>query len=171
MTDSHRSVDHSRDLLRIEAESPTSDVGSAILRAYMSDISGRYLGRPPTGAEIDAVLRDAPSDDLVAPGGILLVARQGRYAVGCAGLLLLPDRLGEVRRVFVDPRARGRGIGTGLMTELERLALDHGVTRLRLDVRHDLVEARALYAALGYEEVPAFNDARYAAHWFAKSLT
>jgi predicted lactoylglutathione lyase len=35
---------------------------------------------------------------------------------------------------------------------------------------HDLLEARRLYAALGYEEVPAFNHGRYAEHWFAKSL-
>jgi hypothetical protein len=41
---------------------------------------------------------------------------------------------------------------------------------LRLETRHDLVESRRLYAALGYEEVPAFNHGRYAEHWFAKSL-
>lgn len=34
----------------------------------------------------------------------------------------------------------------------------------------DLVEARALYAALGYEEVPAFDSGRHAEHWFAESL-
>jgi ribosomal protein S18 acetylase RimI-like enzyme len=56
------------------------------------------------------------------------------------------------------------------MGELEHLAREHGLSALRLDTRHDLVEARRLYAALGYEEVPAFNHGRYAEHWFAKSL-
>jgi ribosomal protein S18 acetylase RimI-like enzyme len=43
------------------------------------------------------------------------------------------------------------------MGELEHVAREHGPSALRLDTRHDLVEARRLYAALGYEEVPAFN--------------
>jgi hypothetical protein len=41
---------------------------------------------------------------------------------------------------------------------------------LRLDTRHDLVEFHRLYAALGYEEVPAFNGGRYAEHRLAKPL-
>ncbi|MFD0597980.1 hypothetical protein ACFQZ4_41665 [Catellatospora coxensis] len=41
---------------------------------------------------------------------------------------------------------------------------------LRLDTRDDLVEARALYARCGFAEVPAFNDAPYAHHWFAKPI-
>lgn len=36
--------------------------------------------------------------------------------------------------------------------------------------RRDLVEARAMYAALGYEEAPAFSTGPYSEHWFAKSL-
>jgi len=56
------------------------------------------------------------------------------------------------------------------MGELERIACGYGLTVLRLDTRHDLVESRRLYAALGYEEVPAFNDGRYAEHWLAKPL-
>ncbi len=56
------------------------------------------------------------------------------------------------------------------MSELERHARARDLTLLRLDTRADLVEARALYAALGYEEVPAFNTGPYAEHWFTKSL-
>jgi hypothetical protein len=53
---------------------------------------------------------------------------------------------------------------------LERIARGHGLSLLRLDTRHDLVESRRLYAALGYEEVPAFNDGQYSEHWLAKPL-
>lgn len=41
---------------------------------------------------------------------------------------------------------------------------------MRLDVRGDLVEARAMYARLGYREVPRFNDHAYVEHWFEKRL-
>lgn len=47
---------------------------------------------------------------------------------------------------------------------------EHNVSLLRLDTRADLVEARGLYAALGYREVSAFNSGPYAEHWFAKKL-
>ena len=75
-----------------------------------------------------------------------------------------------MKRLFVAPAARGRGLGTRLMGELERIAREHGVSVLRLDTRHDLVESRRLYAALGYTKVPAFNDGQYAEHWLAKPL-
>jgi len=90
--------------------------------------------------------------------------------VGCAGLRFLPGAVGEVTKVFVAARARRRGLGTRLMADLERCARAHDVTTLRLDTRYDLVEARRLYARLGYEEVPAFNNSPYSEHWFRKTL-
>jgi len=159
------------DPVLIAVESPSAAASRAVLRAYMGDVASRYLGRRATNAEIDAALLADPSDDLKPPQGILLVATQSRAIVGCAGLRLLPGRLGEVKRVFVEPAARGHGLGARLMAELERRACEHGLTRLRLDTRSDLVEARSMYAALGYEEVPAFSTGPYSEHWFAKTLT
>ena len=75
-----------------------------------------------------------------------------------------------MKRLFVAPAARGCGRGARLMGELEGLAREYGLSVLRLDTRHDLVESRRLYATLGYEEVPAFNEGRYAEHWLAKPL-
>ncbi|HEY8981257.1 MAG TPA: GNAT family N-acetyltransferase, partial [Streptomyces sp.] len=43
-------------------------------------------------------------------------------------------------------------------------------TRMILDTRADLVEARALYARLGYTETAPHNDDKYADHWFTKPL-
>ena len=68
------------------------------------------------------------------------------------------------------PAARRRGLGASLVTEVERLAREHGARTLRLDTRADLVEARRLYSRLGFGEVPAFNRGPYAEHWFAKTL-
>ncbi len=99
------------------------------------------------------------------------MARSGEVALGCAGLRLVDEGVAEVKRVFVTPLARRTGLGTHLMLELEAVARRLDVRTLRLDTRHDLVEARGLYAALGYQEVPAFNAGPYAEHWFAKPLT
>jgi GNAT superfamily N-acetyltransferase len=88
---------------------------------------------------------------------------------GCVGLLLLPGSLGEVRRVYVTPAARGRGVGARLLRAVEDEARKRAVTRLRLDTRSDLVEAGRLYARTGYQDVTPFNDG-WADRWLGKSL-
>jgi GNAT superfamily N-acetyltransferase len=163
-------VDISAEPLLIEVVAPDTPAASEILRDYMDDVASRYYGRQATDEEIEAALREDPSIDLASPDGVFLVARQHDVILGCAGLRLLPEGIGEVKRVFVAPAARGRGLGARLMGQLEQIGRGHGLSALRLDTRHDLVESRRLYAALGYQEVPAFNDGRYAEHWFAKSL-
>lgn len=155
----------------LEQLSPRSAVARQALWSYIEDVASRYLGRPATDAETDAAMREDPSDDLELPSGLFLVARQDGPVVGCAGLRLLPGTIGEVKRVHVVLAARGRGLGARLMGELERLAVEHHRSTLRLDTRSDLLEARRLYARLGYREVPAFNAGQYADHWFEKSLT
>ncbi|MGW0434182.1 GNAT family N-acetyltransferase [Micromonospora sp. NPDC003197] len=156
--------------LSFEIASPEEARSRVVLRAYYRDIVGRYYGRPATETEIDMVLADEPSDDLQLPSGLFWLATEGPTVLGCAGLRLLPDAVGEVTRVFVVPEGRGRGIGARLLAEIEQAARDRGLARLQLDTRDDLVEARRLYARHGYREVPAFNDSPYAAHWFAKDL-
>jgi ribosomal protein S18 acetylase RimI-like enzyme len=57
-----------------------------------------------------------------------------------------------------------------LLDEVEQAARARGVSRLRLDTRSDLMEARRLYESRGYLEVPPFNNGRYAEHWFERTL-
>ena len=54
---------------------------------------------------------------------------------------------------------------------MEDTARRHAVTRLRLDTRSDLAEARQLYAKSGFREVAPFNDGRFANHWYEKTLS
>lgn len=155
----------------VEPIAPSTAAARQVLRCYRAEIISRYYGQQATDEEIDtAIHEDSSDDDLALPHGALLVAHQDKTIWGCAGLRFLPDRVGEVKRVFIAPAARGRGLGTRLMGELECLARQHGLSTLRLDTRHDLIEARRLYARMGYQEVPPFNDNPYADHWFAKTL-
>ena len=170
MSEDHR-VDPSPDAVLIHVTAPGSDAGRAALRAYIYDVASRFYGRPASTAEVEAALREDPSDDLAPPSGLFWVAREHGTVIGCAGLRLLPEGVGEVKRVFVAPTARGRGLGRRLMGEVEQGAREQHRSVLRLDTRADLVEARTLYASLGYHEVPAFNAGTYAEHWFAKNLT
>jgi GNAT superfamily N-acetyltransferase len=154
----------------ISIASPDAEDGRRVLRAYFADLVSRYHRRPATDEEIDAALAEEPSDDLTLPRGLFLLAYREQEVIGCGGLRLLPADLGEVTRLFVVPGARGQGLGALLLDELEGAARARGLSRLRLDTRGDLVEARRLYARQGYTEVPPFSAGPYAEHWFAKAL-
>ena len=90
--------------------------------------------------------------------------------VACGALKFHGRDPAELKRMWVAPSARGLGLGRRLLTELERLAEDHGVRVIRLETNGNLTEAIALYRSAGYREVAAFNDEPYAHHWFEKRL-
>lgn len=149
---------------------PISAEAESVSLRYYEDIVSRYHGRPALRQEIMAAQAGYPIDDLVAPNGLLLLARQGSAVIGCAGMRIRPGDIGEVTRVFVEPAARGQGVGRLLMQNLESESRALGLTALRLDTRTDLIEARSLYASLGFIEGEAHNTDPYANHWFRKEL-
>lgn len=160
----------------ITPEPVDGPVGTALLREYYTEIVHRYCqvryGREASQAEIDETLADEPSGHLAPPKGEFLVARRDGVVAGCAGVHLLAPGTAELARVFIRPAARRRGGARRLIHAAERTARQSlGASLLRLDTRHDLVEARALYAGMGYAEIPAYNNSPYAGHWFEKPLT
>jgi GNAT superfamily N-acetyltransferase len=146
----------------VEAADVFSPDGAALLRAYFTEVVDRYHGRPMPASLVDQAMEDEPSDGLAA----FFVARYDGAPAGCAGL----TASGELTRLYIAPPFRRRGGARVLLTAVEDAARWHGFPRIRLDTRHDLVEARELYRSCGYAEVPAFNDGPYSEHWFAKRL-
>ncbi|GAA3884209.1 GNAT family N-acetyltransferase [Saccharothrix violaceirubra] len=145
---------------------PGDPVAAGLVRAYLSDIVGRYYGRPATSADVDTALAEDPTDDLV---GFFVGHHDGRPA-GCAGFRLVTPDMAESKRLYVERSSRGTGGGAALLMAVERAASSRGATKIRLDTRTDLVEARALYARHGYSEVERYSAGRYAEHFFTKAL-
>lgn len=145
---------------------PFGDTASALVRAYLHDIVSRYHGRPATEAEVDLAIADDPTDDLTG----FLAAEVAGEPVGCAAFRMVTEDTVELKRVHVLREHRGQGLGRALVEAVERAARDLGARQARLDTRSDLIEARAMYAALGYREVEPFNDDPCAHHWFGKRL-
>ena len=72
--------------------------------------------------------------------------------------------------MWVDPEARGRGLGSQLLDALEARALELGFARCGLDTHRSLVEALTLYRRRGYRDCAPLTDEAYADHWLAKDL-
>jgi len=95
-------------------------------------------------------------DALLQPGVRFFVARQQGTARGCGALKLENDGSAEVKRMYVDPAARGLGIGKALMRAIEDAAQRASVRTLRLETGIHQPEAIGLYVASGFGEVGAF---------------
>ncbi|MCI2418839.1 GNAT family N-acetyltransferase [Saccharopolyspora sp. K220] len=145
-------------------------VAVQLLREYTDEMASRYYGRPATDAEIDSAISEDPNDGLNPPTGVFLLARHGTELSGCVGIRELEPGVAELKRMYVRPQARGRGIGARLLAAAEEHARDLGFQSVRLETRRDLVEARALYAKHGFHEIAAYNSSPYADHWFTKEL-
>jgi DNA-binding MarR family transcriptional regulator len=133
---------------------------------YYAELDRRF----ESGFDVTLARRTDPAD-LVLPRGEALIAYLGDEPVGCGAIRLHPDRVAEIKRVWVAPRARGVGMGGRLLAELESRARAHGARIARLDTNRALREAIAMYRRAGYREVAPFNDERYAHHWFEKRLS
>ncbi|MGW0497125.1 GNAT family N-acetyltransferase [Streptomyces sp. NPDC003007] len=151
-----------------------SPVAAALWRAYYTEVSDRWYllheGRRTDPAELEREIATRPGADLAPPRGVLLIARYGGEPAGSAGVRLLDGTTAELTRVFLHPSMRGRGGAPLLVGAAEDAASALGAARMILDTRGDLVEARGLYARLGYRETAPHNDDPYAEHWFRKDL-
>jgi len=85
-----------------------------------------------------------------------ILVTDGDIAVGHAALRPHGDHL-EVKRVFVTPAFRGRGVSKQLMRELEIIARSNGVRTLILQTADLQLDAIRLYEGLGYVPIPSFR--------------
>ena len=99
------------------------------------------------------------SDQQVVTGdGAFLVAYLDDMAVGCGAVRRLDEATAEIKRMYVDPTVRGRGIGRALVEALECEARLAGVTRIVLETGTRLAPAIKLYEAMGYARIPLFGE-------------
>jgi GNAT superfamily N-acetyltransferase len=99
------------------------------------------------------------SDTQVAAGnGAFLVAYLDDVAVGCGAVRRLDETTAEIKRMYVSPSVRGRGIGRALVEALEREARSVGATRIVLETGTRLESAIKLYEAMGYARIPLFGE-------------
>ena len=115
--------------------------------AQQAELRARYdgdtePGTPPSAADVAVVLLARDADGT---------------PVGCGALRELEAGVAEIKRMYVVPEARGRGISRAVLTALEAAAADRGWTTLRLETGPRQPEAIGLYEGAGYRPIGAFG--------------
>lgn len=151
---------------RIEAEDPRSPRAQRDLEAYVREVR-EAAGL--TELEVSGGLADVHGF-LPDHGGAFFIVNDGADAIGCVGLRKWEDGIGEIKRMWVAPAARGQGLGTLMLEQVERTARDLGYHRLVLDTNSALTAALRFYAGNGFREIERYNQNRDATHFFAKDL-
>ena len=160
---------------------PDSCIAAATMLHVLLEFRGCDAAHPPASeliaavlAEYDAVagraLRGGPSatpSDFAPPGGAYVVGFVDGVAACGGGIKALGDGSAELKRMYVGPQFRGRGLARALLEALEGTARKLGHRVIRLDSQSG---TWPLYAAAGYREVADYNDNPHADFWGEKQL-
>lgn len=112
----------------------------------------------------------ATAADFSPPGGTFLVGYEDGAPVCGGGVKRLDAAAGEIKRMYVVPHARGRGISAALLAALEDAARSLGYSVIRLDTGPKQPWAERLFRASGYREIGNFNGNPFASFFGEKAL-
>src|SRR3954454_18360258 len=152
-------------MVRFEAwpagESPASDLVAAMV-AEMTLLYGPIDGRD---------MPSATPADFAPPHGTFLVGFDDTGTAVCAGgVKRLADWAAEIKRMYVVPAARGRGLARELLAALEDAARGLGYEVARLDTGPRQPHAERMYRAAGYAPIGNFNANPVASFFGEKAL-
>jgi GNAT superfamily N-acetyltransferase len=135
-------------MLEVVPASVEDVLRSGLLDQLDAELRERYPGEPIHGIE--------PSQ-FQAAGGYFVRAQCESRSIGCGAFRPLDERTIEIKRMFVQPPYRGRGLARVILERLEAEARQRGFTRSVLETGVRQPEAIALYRACGYSEIEAFG--------------
>ena len=146
---------------------PDEQPAAALVQGMRDEIAEIYDGLDLDGADMPKAGRD----ELAPPGGTFVVGvGEDGVAVCCGGLKRLPDGACEIKKMFVAPAARGRGVARALLEELERRARELGYGVARLDTGPRQARAQRMLERAGYAPIENFNANPVATFFGEKAL-
>ncbi len=144
---------------KVELISPQSAADFAALRSLLQEYADS-IDAVACFENFEVELRDLPGDYAAPRGHLLLASVDGVWA-GCCALRPLDNadypNACEMKRLFVQPRCRAKGVGRLLAQAMLDYAHLHDYSCVLLDTLSDMETARALYQELGFEEIPPYH--------------
>ena len=136
----------------IRREDPRTDVARELIRELDAYLDPLYPAESQHGYSVEK---------LVEQGVEFFVLYEYGEAAGCGGVQLFGDPAGgygEIKRMYIRPRFRGRGYAKKMLEWLEGVAATKGYQKARLEVGVSQPEALGLYERTGYRQIPPFGE-------------
>jgi GNAT superfamily N-acetyltransferase len=128
-------------------ESPGSAAAQSLIAALDEEILGRYPGEPVNGIDIA---------EFEAAGGVFVVCYLNDMPAAC-GAFRPFEGSAEIKRMYVVPSLRGRGLARAVLDFLEAETARRGFSRAILETGRQMTEALGLYRSRGWKEIPVFG--------------
>jgi putative acetyltransferase len=136
--------------VEIRREKFDSEAAQALAEALEAELLETYDGVPGSGG--------LPSPSIFEPpNGVFLIGRLGGEPVACGGIARYDETTTEIRRMYVVPRARGRGLSRLVLGALEQEARSLGYSFVRVETGNLQAEAIALYVSAGFGPIPRYG--------------
>jgi len=135
----------------VRREDITSPAAGALIAALNAELSERYPEEGANHFRLDA-------DEVAEGRGAFVVARVGGQPAGCGAIRRIDADTGEIKRMYVAPALRGRGIGARVLATLEAEARRLRLSRIVLETGARQPDALGLYRRAGYGEIAAFGE-------------
>jgi putative acetyltransferase len=136
--------------VEIRRERFDSEAAQALAEALEAELLDPYDGVPGSGGLPSASIFEPPD-------GGFLVSRLDGEAVACGGIARYDETTAEIRRMYVVPDARGRGLSRLVLGALEQEARSLGYSFVRLETGNLQAEAIALYVSSGFGPIPRYG--------------
>jgi putative acetyltransferase len=136
--------------VEIRRENYEALASRALVAALNAELLERYDGFDGSGGE-------HVGSDFEAPDGSFVVGWEDEEPVACGGIVRYDAATAEIRRMYVAPVARGRGLSRLLLAALEDEARALGYAFVRLETGDRQPEAIKLYASSGFEPIPRYG--------------
>ena len=135
----------------ITEERPDCADASALIEELENELIPLYPSESRHGYSVAKLIREGVSFFLIRDDGT---------PAGCGGVQLFGTDYGEIKRMYVRPRFRGRGYSKLMLDHLANYARDRGLGILRLETGIHQHAAIALYERAGFQRIPPFGPYR-----------
>ena len=136
--------------MEIRRERFDSEAVQALVGALEVELLETYAGVPGSGGLPEPSIFEQP-------GGAFLIARIDGVAVACGGIARYDEATAEIRRMYVVPDARGRGLSRRVLEALEDEARALGYSLVRLETGRLQAAAIGLYVSAGFGPIPRYG--------------